>query len=263
MKIIKRKILLENSIDRTNNSLTWGSITANTFSFNIFLTQNIDDMGMFTDLDYTKSYTAETYSNLTSTDLLTLRLQSKTESDYFNYKDKEITGYTDTKLEELMSYNENDRYIAGFDIETDDYIDYKNNLINGVSRVTSNLEPIVYVFDSNLDQNIGTDNQNTGILYKDYSDLINTINIDGEIFTIPLTEFKYIGQGLNETNTSLSALTKQEFLMGVISKPEIENDVFIERGTTSVFDLHLKMSEIKNISELTRYGNNFFNIRRV
>jgi len=52
MEVIKRKILLENSIDRNIDSQTWGSLTASSFSINIQLTQTIDDMGLFTDIEF-------------------------------------------------------------------------------------------------------------------------------------------------------------------------------------------------------------------
>ena len=52
MEVIKRKILLENSIDRTFNSPNWGVMTADTFYINVMITQNIDDMGLFTDMSY-------------------------------------------------------------------------------------------------------------------------------------------------------------------------------------------------------------------
>jgi hypothetical protein len=41
---------------------------------------------------------------------------------------------------------------------------------------------------------------------------------------IPLTTVSYIGEGFNETNTSLSASIK-EYLFGIISPP-VENQVY-------------------------------------
>jgi len=264
MEFIKRKILLEDSTDRNYNSPTWGTVTASTFYINVFLTQNIDDMGLFTDLDYIPSLTATTYTGLSSTDLLTLRLQNSDETDYYNYNQYlVITGSTDSKKEDLMSYDENDRYIVGFDMDVETYIDYLGATISGVSRITSTGEPNIYVFDTKNDINIGTNSQTTGILYKDYTGQTKTVIIDGVPTVIPLTEFMYIGQGYNQTNVSLSALTKEEYLFGIISQPEVKNDVFIERGVTSVMDMHLRMSEIKNLGELTRYGNGFYTIRRI
>lgn len=52
MEIIRRKILLEDCIDRDYNSPTYGLISATSFCINIMLTQNIDDIGLFTDVAF-------------------------------------------------------------------------------------------------------------------------------------------------------------------------------------------------------------------
>ena len=81
--------------------------------------------------------------------------------------------------------------------------------------------------------------------------------------TIPYSDFDFVGQGWNETNTSLSALTKQEYLFGIISPPEVQSDVYIDRGITTVMDRHLKMSEITNLAQLTRYGNGYYKMNKI
>jgi hypothetical protein len=291
MEVVKRKILLENSIDRSNNSPNWGTITADTFYINVFLTQSVDDMGLFTDIEYfsanTSNPTPVNYSILTSklllsgytfpfmsglevyptvglteTDKVTLRLPSETETDFYNYINLPITGVTDSKIEDLRSYNQLARYRIGFDMEKETYINYENIIVNGVSRVISNSDPKVYVFDTINDLNMGTTNQIYGLQYKDYS--ANTINstVNGINTITQLSNFRYIGEGQNETNVSLSALTKEEYLFGIISPPEVKNDVFIDRGVTSVMDLHLRLSEIKNLGQLSRYGNGFYNLTK-
>ncbi len=80
--------------------------------------------------------------------------------------------------------------------------------------------------------------------------------------SIPTTIVNYIGQGWNQTNTSLAAITKEEYLFGIVSRPEVENDVFIDRGQTNVMDLHLRLSEITNMEELVRYGNGYYKINK-
>jgi hypothetical protein len=75
--------------------------------------------------------------------------------------------------------------------------------------------------------------------------------------------FRFITEGWNQTNTSLSALGKEEFLFGIISRPEVENDVFIDRGVTPVLDYHLRLSEIKNLGQLQQYGNGYYKIDRI
>jgi hypothetical protein len=192
--------------------------------------------------------------------LVTLRYPGKVESDYYNYGGEQITAFTESKIEELKSYKASTPYIAGFDINSETYVNFSGETIDGVSRILSIGNPTVYVFDAKNDINIGTNNQRTGVLYEDYQNRFRSITTDGETFVIPETIMKYFGQGKNETNTSLSALTKQEYLFGIISSPETENDVFIDRGENNVSEKHLRLSEIKNLDELNRYGNNFYNV---
>ena len=64
------------------------------------------------------------------------------------------------------------------------------------------------------------------------------------------------------SNSSLSAITKEEYLFGIIFPPEVKSEVFIERGITSVMDKHLRLSEIKNLNELSRYGNGFYKLNK-
>lgn len=291
MEVVKRKILLENSIDRSFNSPNWGTITASTFYINVFLTQSIDDMGLFTDIEYFSADTANptpvdytilttkllssgyTFpfmvnlfvyptTGLTETDLVTLRLPSESESSFYNYMNLPITGSTDSKIEDLRSYDELNRYRIGFDMETETYINYENLTVNGISRILSNSEPKTYVFDTENDSLMGTPNQVYGLQYIDYSANTQNILIDNVIVPNQLANFRFIGEGQNETNVSLSALTKEEYLFGIISTPEVKNDVFIDRGVTSVMDMHLRLSEIKNLGQLSRYGNGFYNLTK-
>jgi len=290
MEAIKRKILLENSIDRSNPE-NWGSLTADTFYINVFLTQNIDDMGLFTDISFisanTSSVNSVNYNILinkltlngvffpfmagitpqnvtgyTTTDDYTIRFTDKIESDYYNFGNLSISASTDSKLDELISYDVSEKYKVGFDMGKNTYLNYNNTLINGVERVVTVGEPTIYVFDAANNPNIGTDNQTTGLKYTDYSAVTRTVTIDGIETTVPLTIVSYISEGWNETNVSLSAITKEEYLFGIVSTPEVKSDVFIDRGIVSVFEPHLILSEIKNLGELTRYGNGYYNITR-
>lgn len=289
MEIIKRKILLEDSIDRSNGSAKWGTITASTFYLNVLLTQNVDDMGLFIDSEFTPQdkvngavdysvlvsklntlgYTfpfmtgamPQTLTNVGGTDKVTLRLPDSTESDYYVFGNLVITGNTDSKIEDVKSYKSTDQFRINFNTATETYVNYNNLTVMGVDRIKSMGEPKIYVFDTENDVNLGTNSQTTGIQYKDYSGT-TTLMVNGVDTIIPLSSFRFIGEGWNETNVSLSALTKEEYLFGIISPPEVQSDVFIDRGATSVLDMHLRLSEIGNISELTRYGNGFYKINK-
>jgi hypothetical protein len=290
MELIKRKILLENSIDRTNQK-TWGTISASTFYINVMLTQNVDDMGLFIDSEFIEKNVANTvvdYSILSNklyqlgyafpfmlgaqspaTDLIAknsekyaLRFPSKKSVNYYNFGNMSVTGSTDSKIEDVRSYAKDNPFRILFDTTTDSYINYKGDQINGVDRIKSKGEPTVYVFDTPNDSNLGLPTQVSGLQYLDYSGFVRTVTTNLGTEIIPRTDFRYKTEGINETNTSLSALSKEEYLFGIISPPEVESDVFIDRGATSVTDLHLRFSEIKNLDQLSRYGNKLYKITK-
>jgi len=292
MEVLKRKILLENSVDRNHESKEWGKLTASTFFIKIILTQNMDDMGMFYDMEYItkdKNNTVPDYtilkdklnglghtfpfmrgnvspvftnSSIPVNSRYILRLPINNASNYYNFGNSVITGATDSRIEDVRSYNRQSPFKVGFDMSKEIYNNYDNNTINGVDRIISAQEPKKYVFDGNNDIFLGSTNQKSGLLFYDYSGNTRTILVDNVITTIPLTTYQYIGEGKNETNTSLSALHKEEYLFGIVSPPEITNDIFIERGITSVNDMHLKLSEISSIGELDKYGNGFYKLNK-
>ena len=290
MEVQKRKIYLESSTDRTENSKTWGEMTATTFYLNVFITQDMDDMGLFNDMSYipkTSTSISPNYSILKDklnennlsfpfmygitpnsvqkyniTEENTLRITSKVVNDYYRYGNLQITGATDSKLEDVRTYSTANPFKIGFNTGTNTYANYENDIILGVDRVKTLSEPTIYVFDTPNDNNLGTPTQINGLQYLDYTSTTRNVVVDGVKDTIPLTMVKYKGEGWNETNTSLSGLTKEEYLFGIISRPEVESDVFIDRGTISVMDYHLKFSEIKNLGQLTRYGNGFYKINK-
>lgn len=286
MEVIKKKICLENSTDRLNPD-TWGELSASTFYVNVLLTQSIDDMGMFTDLDFIpKSDSAADYSVLiekmnesgyTSNfmfsepayinppisiyDDKTLRIPEKTLENYFKYGELVITASTESRIDAVKSYNIANPFKINFIMGNETYYNYKNELIDGVNELTSLGEPSIYAIDANNDANIGTIYQNTGLLYSDYTGQTRNVVVNNVVKSLPLTNVSYIGEGWNETNTGVYASYKEEYLFGIISPPEIKSEVFIDRGTTSVLDRHLRLSEIKNLNNLTKYGNGFYNIQ--
>lgn len=71
----------------------------------------------------------------------------------------------------------------------------------------------------------------------------------------------YTAKGLNEDNAINLPSFKNEELLGVIGKPKVEVDVFIDRGINNSFDKHIKISEIKTLEALEKYGNGFFKIK--
>jgi hypothetical protein len=267
-----KDIVTENSVDIDFN---WGKIIEKSFSINIFLKETIDDMGIYLDMEYVdeepnydilENYYSTYLSGLTWTtplnhdivftgpytfdQKLLYRLRGQTPSDYF-FSGGTITGLTNSTVNLVKSYNRTNPYQIGFNLNSN-----PTQYFTGVLSLTNS--SITYVIDSLIN------NMNdSGIKYIDenikrtvYDD---TFKMDRIINT---TLFSYISEGWNETNTSLSALTKEELDLGVVFPHEIDNDVFIDRGVTSVKETQMKLGEIDTLSQLERYGNKFYNIKK-
>ena len=300
MEVIKRKISFEPATVRyTGGTYPYGTMTADSFYIKVMLTQNMDDMGMYTDIDFIpESQASQDQPNYTilqdkltaqgiifpfmlgitpsvgpPIDLTNIRVVGKNLNDYWNYGGGTITGSTDSKIRDVRSYNNTDPYIIGFDINSEIYINYDNVPIDGRTRITekdilktpfhggSQFSATTYVFDTNNDTFIGSPNQTSGLLYRDFTGITRgTVDSYGNPLVIPLTDMQYIGEGWNETNTSLSALTKEEYLFGITQQPEVDSDVFIDRGATIVFEKHLRLSEVESLEHMERYNNGYYNL---
>jgi hypothetical protein len=57
-------------------------------------------------------------------------------------------------------------------------------------------------------------------------------------------------------------LTKEEVLMGVCDQPEIQSEIFIERGKQSVIEPNLRLGEITTMGGLTNHGYKYFRIKK-
>lgn len=285
MGVIKRKILLESLMD-WGDGLNYNNITATTININIFLTQTIKNMGMFTDVENEDQPIEQPLSlggapNLNNV-LIEKLLSSgitfdfmhnnyyvtppSTVNDYYDYGDR-ISALTSSRLVELKKYDADDPYEEMFLVDIGSYYDYRGELIpNSVSTIFDLNTPNYtgYTFDANNDNHLGTLNQTTGIMFRDigetsssYDDEINTT------LTKKMAYHSYIGQGWNETNISLSANVKEEKYLGVTALPEVESEVFIERGAESILEPHLRLSEIENLNHLENYNNSsYYNVKK-
>jgi hypothetical protein len=70
---------------------------------------------------------------------------------------------------------------------------------------------------------------------------------------------RFVSEGWNDTNSTLSAYIRKDYMMGIVFPPEIQSDLFIDRDSISVYDNHLKLGEIRDLEGLVDYGNGFFN----
>lgn len=278
MRIIKRRILIENFINResptiipsenilaingdecaaeelskTTNEIIidnpdYGRVDVQNIYLKIFIPQKYDDMGIFTDHDYEPNENA-----VLGVPDPCVRLTGLTKESYY-VDGIPFTGLTDSKSNLVESYSLSNPFIVGLNRSSD-----LDNCFTGV--IEDDIEKTIYVVNGEVDasRNYVPD---TGVIYTTYKNITRTITLStGGSQIIPLTEFTTNGSGKNESNTSLSAITKEEKYFGVVFPEQIVNDVFIDRGNTTVFERHLRFSEIDSVDQLERYNNGFFNI---
>lgn len=288
MEVIKRRILLEDFISRSE--LNYGAFTAQTININIFLTQKFDDLGLTTPTEYVDedwltpatlgNYLVEglTASGITypynkwdnpdpivlSGDTYSLRPSGSTISD-FSKDAGYITGFTDSKETSVRSYSTINPFQVGLDMNVEVYDDYRGDTITGVTRVTLlNAPEMEYVIDAKNDSNIGTLNQNTGILYNDNTGITRTIvhTDTNTAYEIPQTTMRYFGQGFHDLNVGLYANFRKDYHFGISDVRETESDIFIERGEQDIAGRHLRLSEVKTIDDLMNYNNGYYNIEK-
>ena len=68
--------------------------------------------------------------------------------------------------------------------------------------------------------------------------------------------------GLTNDWLVLSGITKNEALLNVIDAPQIESNVFIERGKVSVFEKIQRLGEVNSVGSLTNYGYKLFKVTK-
>jgi len=299
MKVIKRKILLESLTSRVHDS-TWGTITAKTINLLVNLEQEIKDLGMLLPQDFIpRGVISEDTGKLVDYQPLINILDANTNFEFiknpnassipskkeFNYdlrysdtKTKDyyqngisISGLTEDRLEEVKTYGftGDSQFIVGNIVDTIGYYNYKGDAIAGSNLVISNSDfnPIMYgelvnANDTRLDS-ITPPYVSNGMVYETFRNQQRTVIDEFGSEVIPTTKVYYQGQGMNETNLDMSALTREEYLLYITQPPKVESDVFIERGGSIVLAQHGRFAEINTLEQLERYGNGFYNINKV
>jgi len=259
-----KQIILQNAEEFDRN---WGKLDFPFLYLNVFITQNIDDMGLFTDVPFVdepvnysllfdkfSGFTTPLpgyliFTGATSDPYIKYfaRLSGQTASDFFAAGGI-ITGITDDKLYSVTSYSSASPYIVGLNLSDNP------NYFVGVDGIGSNFT--AYTIDAQVTNLLGT-----GLHYYTYNFNILIYNAYvNTFFSIPYTTVSYQSEGWNASNTSLSAITKEEIYFGIVFPPKVENNVFIDRGAISVFERHSRLGSILSIDNLTEYGNGYYNI---
>ena len=136
-----------------------------------------------------------------------------------------ITGYTQSSLRDLKQYG---------------LIPYKPG-----ESVTGNTGAIGIYSGISLD-GLYTAYTINDIDYYDYSD--------------GTTLFAVYSSGLTSDMVVCQPIVKNELLLGIIDEPEVQSNIFVERGKNSALERIERLGEVDNIGDLEKYGYKFFEI---
>jgi hypothetical protein len=151
-----------------------------------------------------------------------------------------VSGYTNSTINDLEVYGAANSLFAGkFKLDEE---------VTGIGGVVGT----VWKPDPTLIYTAYTIN---GIDYYDYPE-----NIGGSNYS---TLFVTYSSGYTENNLDCLPITKDEGLMNVVDGPEVQSDIFIERGKYSAFEYIQRLNEVSTMGGLEKYGYGFFNIRKV
>lgn len=269
-------------IDKEGNFILIGNNkVVNTIDVNIFLIQDIDDMGLFTDKPFYKLSTtpppsinnpvypnnfnylsAYTYNTVTLTSPTSVtnaytsfgingRIPGAT-LNFYTTPPIAMTGYTDDSSLKSVSSLRIDPitqkiiYKLALNVAQDPTASF-NGVLNDQSL---NPDYIEYVIGGKVDL-LGNYDGVSGINFITYkNEFVKSTNELGEEISWLKTIFKTIGVGWNNNNISLSALTKQEEFLGMVFQPEVSSDVFINRGIADIFERHALLSELKTTDDI-------------
>jgi len=133
---------------------------------------------------------------------------------------------------------------------------YTKSKLTDVKRWGPNPYTIGYTFIKNGIPYGKIDSITTG--YTSY-----TIN-DITYYDFPNGQTLYLLQssGFTQNDLLFSAITKNEYLLDFVMDPEVQSDVYIERGKYSAFEPLQRLREVDNIGDMVRYGYGYFKINK-
>lgn len=147
-----------------------------------------------------------------------------------------ITGTSYSRLSEL------EKYVVS-DIISEKYILSDNDTINGVNLSLSSGNTITYYIN--------------GITYKDIT------STNGDIITITSTLTHNFDKDINDEylNIQNKLIFKYPQLENVVSKPMVDQDIFIDRSNLNVLEKNYRLGDVNNISDLINYvAGSYFKI---
>ena len=242
----------------------------NTVDIDIFLTQDFDDMGIFLDAEFTYSgitlnppppttyppppdplgvpmgpFNSFVYGRLPGAPL-----------DFFIPTQLPIAGdCDDSNVDTVQSYKKvpvinTPIFNPLLNLSEDITLTFNGTIIDNVTSVTYVIGGAVDVFGQLL--------PNSGVEFVTFKNIyVDSTDESGKPIRYKKTNFSSEMPGITNKNVVLSALTKQEEYLGIVFKPEVESEVFIDRGVADIFEKHAMLSEIKSTNDIDNNRGGF------
>jgi hypothetical protein len=139
-------------------------------------------------------------------------------------------------------------------------IDETNDLVSGFTQ--SLLHTLIKYGQTTVQE--GLDGQGNGVLPSGLTESYTAYTIN-DMFYVDLPDgltYFHINVQYDPLTLICQLLTKDDALMGVVNDIEIQSDVYVERGTVSVFESNLRLTEVSSVGEISIYGNKYFNVKK-
>ena len=226
-----------------------GDKIPNTIDIDVFITQEYDDMGIFTDKDFIPKTPPLTQPPSNFNPFLDGRIAGGP-IDFYYTPPITVTGETD---------DSHLNYVKSLRVDSNGLPIYQpflnvskdKNLFDGVTD--NNTQRVKYKLRADIN-NIG----GSGIGFTTYhQEFVKSTNIIGEDITWNKTTFNAVNGGWNSSNIDLYANVKEEEFLGVVFPPEISDDVFINRGVANIFERNAILSEIKTTDDLDNFRGGY------
>lgn len=184
---------------------------------------------------------------------LKMNLNTLTDSNgnktyYYSY----ITNITETISSDLSTAI--DVYTYLIDVQYDNNGDIPNTGIQYIDTY------IGYLESGTTNYILSSTNTVTYNLLNNYTANMQSADISYNTLSLPINTNLDYSQFSDQNTFNLSKINKIEYLMGIVDTPNINNTIFIDRGSNAAWENHLKLNEIKTLDQLVSYGNGFFNI---
>jgi len=178
-----------------------------------------------------------------------------------------VTGYTSSKLSQVSTHDLSNPYKVGVKGVTN-VVEFVNDNGDNAIRVEYSVNGIEYVSEFVLND----PNKKIDVSFG----LAGGIETDGQQTTFMPTisnrrRLASKPQNTNESTTTFKSFLsgndfieypaiKEEEKLGQVFPPEINNEIFIERTSSNIYERHSRLEDINNIEQLEKYKNGFYNV---